>query len=203
MPLNTDSRPVGTLRKRLREETARAILDSAERAIGDEGLQTARMENIAAGAGVSVGTLYNHFEDRNALVQALFDSRAARLRELLVETLRAVDGRPASEQVGAMLRAVRSHAREHGRFFTALMAEHQGPSALRPPTAARAFLSARATELISRGIAGGEFREDPHGVFPDALQALARLVLARTLEGHASDDEVAALAELFVRGVSR
>lgn len=201
--MNTDSHPAGTLRKRLREETVRAILYAAEEVIGEEGLHAARMERIAAGAGVSVGTLYNHFEDRGALVHALFDSRAALLRDLLTESLAATGGHAAREQVHGMLRAVRIHAAEHGRFFTALMAVHQGPSALRPPAAARAFMAACAGEVISRGIASGEFREDPQEVFADGLQALARLVLARTLEGRAGDEEVAALADLFVRGVAR
>jgi len=203
MEVDRSSPTTGMARKRQRSDTARAILDAAEAAIGAEGLAAARMERIAAGAGVSVGTLYNHFEDRTALVQALFESRSSRMRDLLDEALAAAEGRPAREQVRAVLGAVRTHAREHGRFFAALTAEHLGPSGLRPPTAPRAYLSSRIGTVIARGVAAGEFREDAEGVFPDALQAICRLVLARTLEEHASDAEVAALADLFLRGVAR
>jgi AcrR family transcriptional regulator len=201
--MNTHSQTVGRLRERLREETAAVILGAAEAVIAEVGLHGARMEEIAARAGVSVGTVYNHFEDRNALVQALFLSRASRLHDLLEEGRSDVEGLPARDQVRGILKAVRLHAREHGRFFTALMGEHQGPSALRPPTAARAHMSKRIDEVIAHGISSGEFREDPLGIFGDALQALARLVLARTLEGKADDAELEALTELFVRGVAR
>jgi AcrR family transcriptional regulator len=201
--LDTGSRPVGNLRKRLRSETARAILDAAEEAIGEEGLHAARMERIAAGAGVSVGTLYNHFEDRDALVQSLFESRSSTLHELLAEALAAPLGRPVQEQVLAMLQAVAVHARAHGRFFTALMAEHLGPSKLRPPAAARAELLSCAREVIGRGVANGEIAGDPHEILADALVSLSRLALALALEGRASEPELAALAALFARGATR
>jgi AcrR family transcriptional regulator len=201
--LEPGSRPVSSLRKRHRAETSAAILDAAEQAIGDEGLHAARMERIAAGAGVSVGTLYNHFEDRDALVQALFESRSATLHELLAEALTMAIGRPVREQVLAMLHAVVVHARAHGRFFTALMAEHLGPSKLRPPAAARAELASCAREVISRGIASGEIAGDPHGIVADALVSLSRLALARALEGRADEPELAALATLFARGAAR
>jgi AcrR family transcriptional regulator len=55
--------PPPRLRERLREEAARAILAAAEEVFATDGLQ-ARMERIAEQAGVAVGTLYNHFEDR-------------------------------------------------------------------------------------------------------------------------------------------
>jgi len=39
------------------------------------GATQARMEDIAARAGVAVGTVYNYFEDRTALVNALLEGR--------------------------------------------------------------------------------------------------------------------------------
>lgn len=201
--MNLDSNPVSRLRERLREETSAAILAAAEEAIGQDGLHATRMEQIAARAGVSVGTLYNHFKDRSALVQALFESRASRLSELLAEALTAVRDRPGRDQVAAMLSVMRVHARTHGRFFAALMAEDQGPTRLRAPAAPRAEMTRRAAEIVARATASGEFREAPEGIFADALVALARLVLMRSVEGRISDADVTALAELFVRGVAR
>src|SRR5213075_2474646 len=63
------------LRDRLKEATSDAILTSAERVFAEQGLHTARMEDIAATAGVSVGTLYNYFADRGALFSALLELR--------------------------------------------------------------------------------------------------------------------------------
>src|SRR3954471_15366151 len=60
-----------TLRGRIRETTVQAILSAAEEVFADDGFHAARMGAIAAKAGVSVGTLYNHFEDRDALLGGL------------------------------------------------------------------------------------------------------------------------------------
>ena len=72
---SSTGRNVLPLRERLKGETQRAILEAAEEAFGQSGLNGARMDDIAARAGVSVGTLYNHFSDRDALLKALIVQR--------------------------------------------------------------------------------------------------------------------------------
>lgn len=69
--------PSGSLRDRQREEAARIIVDAAELVISKRGLADASMAEIAATAGVAVGTVYNHYADRDALVAALFRARRA------------------------------------------------------------------------------------------------------------------------------
>jgi AcrR family transcriptional regulator len=191
------------MRERLRSETAGVILDAAEAAIGDDGLYTARMETIAGRAGVSVGTLYNHFQSREALVGALRESRIGLLRDLLHGALAPVEERPVREQLLALLGAMRAHAQRHGRLLAALMAERLGPSSCRPPVEARSEIGARTRELVERAAARGELREDPAGLAAEALTALARLVLVRTVEGRCGEEELAQLADLFLQGVAR
>lgn len=191
------------LRERFREETSAAILDAAEAVIGESGLHATRMERIAATAGVSVGTLYNHFEDRNAILGALRTSRVGQLRGRLGAMLEEVLGRPAREQVRAFLATLASHGQRHGRFFSALMQEQMGPTTLRPPSRVQSELLPVAREILARGAASGELREDPTDLRADALVALARLLLVRTVDGHGGDAEIDALADLFLAGASR
>src|SRR5919201_3557298 len=66
---------VKSLRERLRAETGRAIAAAAEETFAANGVREARIEEIAARAGVSVGTVYNHFEDREALLNGLVERR--------------------------------------------------------------------------------------------------------------------------------
>src|SRR5512139_3867755 len=103
------------LRERLREETARAILEAAEEVFAQDGLQ-ARMERIASEAGVAVGTLYNHFEDRAALVRSLVLSRRGALLSRVDEALAGVREAPVADQLRAFFTAVEEHARAHGRL---------------------------------------------------------------------------------------
>lgn len=52
-------------------ERKEQILQAAERVFTREGLTNARMEQIAAEAGLSVGILYHYFEDRDDLIYQL------------------------------------------------------------------------------------------------------------------------------------
>lgn len=203
MPMRTDSDHGSRLRDRLREETAATILDAAERVIAAEGLHAARIELIAAHAGVSVGTIYNHFKDRTAVVQALFDSRGGRLAEMLEAALHSVEGRPLALQVRAVLWAVVEHGLAHRALFSSLLEEHHGPARIRPPDVTREALAKAAAEVTARGRGSGELRDDPAGVFAEALTALARQAFACAVDGRANEPQVDALTELFVRGVSR
>lgn len=191
------------LRMRLREETSTVILAAAERAIGEEGLHAARIELIAAYAGVSVGTIYNHFKDRTALVQALFDARGRRLEALLEQGIQRTADLPAHDQVRALFDATAEHGREHGRLFGSLLRENHGPARIRPPDVTRAALAMAAAAVVARGIATGEFREDRASVFAEALTALARQAFACAVDGRGTADEIDALTDLFIRGVAR
>lgn len=56
-----------------RDRTRRALLDAAEAIFGSRGWQRTRMEDVAAAAGVSAATAYNHFPTKHALVAHVFN----------------------------------------------------------------------------------------------------------------------------------
>ncbi len=58
---STAERQPQSLRERFNETTLQAVLSAAEEVFADAGLHAAHMGEIAERAGVSVGTLYNHF----------------------------------------------------------------------------------------------------------------------------------------------
>src|SRR3954452_4430430 len=70
-----------SLRERFRIESTQEILAAAESVFIEQGLVGASMSQIAERAGVAVGTLYNRFKDREALLQALLAQRRAELLE--------------------------------------------------------------------------------------------------------------------------
>jgi len=75
------SRPQ-VLRQALQEHTRaayrEAILAAAERIILRDGFQPARMADIAEATGVSVGTLYNYFDSKEAVFNALLEHHRGR-----------------------------------------------------------------------------------------------------------------------------
>src|SRR3954468_22480119 len=145
------------LRERLKGETQREILHAAEAVFGQSGLSGARMEDIAARAGVSVGTLYNHFSDRDALLKALILTR----RQELLERLDAVLASTANDGFGAQLeqfvRAVLEHFDSHKAFLAIVLeSEHArvlpaSRSSESRPNLALLEVRRRVEELLVRG----------------------------------------------------
>src|SRR5690606_17676353 len=59
--------------------TRAGLLAGAARAFADHGPRRATMQSIAAAAGVSKATLYNHFRTKDEVVAALLAAELARL----------------------------------------------------------------------------------------------------------------------------
>lgn len=82
----------------LREE---AILDATNRLLGDKGYEAMSMDDIAAEVGIAKGSLYKHFESKEALAGAVM----VRLLEQTRAALAAIPSdRPAIERLEALLR---------------------------------------------------------------------------------------------------
>ncbi|BDG06424.1 TetR/AcrR family transcriptional regulator [Anaeromyxobacter oryzae] len=199
--MTTASAGVTRLRDRLREETAKAILAAAEEVFAEDGLHAARVEQIAARAGVAVGTVYNHFSDKEGLLGALSRTRCEALLDRADAALAAADGRPIEEQVRAFLDALVEHARAHGRFLSALVQAGEGPARMRPSSTLLDELQARAQRVVERGLASGELRDDGARLFAAGLVGIARASILLALQGRGSFDAYApAVVELFLRG---
>lgn len=79
-----------TVRERpLRADAARnrdKLLAAARAVLGEHGLD-APLEDVARRAGVSIGTLYNHFADRSALVAAILPAQLSPLDPIAEQAL--------------------------------------------------------------------------------------------------------------------
>src|SRR5689334_25449079 len=107
--MNSDSQFVRgphRLRDRFRKETVRSVLAAAEEVFAAEGLHQASMAQIAERAGVAVGTLYNHFKDRDALLKALLEERHNDMYERVDRRRAEVAKEPFQKQLEAFLRAI-------------------------------------------------------------------------------------------------
>ncbi|HEX3757191.1 MAG TPA: TetR/AcrR family transcriptional regulator [Kofleriaceae bacterium] len=159
------------LRNQMRQTVRVAILDAAEELIARHGLHDAALLQIARRAGVAVGTLYNYFTDRDALIRALFESRRATFRPRLLAAINA--GRdlafePRLRQfVGDLFEAFESH-----RSFlkVAIENEHLKPSASTTPQ----DLAAGIQDIVDAGV-----RE---GAIPDGNTDLLALAITGTIK---------------------
>jgi AcrR family transcriptional regulator len=87
-----------------RDRTRRALLDAADAAFGSRGWARTRIEDIAAAAGVSAATAYNHFPSKHSLIGHVF---APLVKPLLVEAEKDVlAGRDVVEALEDQVRAL-------------------------------------------------------------------------------------------------
>jgi AcrR family transcriptional regulator len=133
-----------------------AALDAFAALIGEHGLASVTMSQIAAAAGIGRATLYKYFPDIESVLLAWHERQIARHLHLLEQARDAADG-PAT-QLEAVLTA-----------FALIQHEHQGLSAELPValmhrgehvTAARHQLHALVAGLITACIEAGDIRPE-------------------------------------------
>src|SRR5690349_6080051 len=71
--------------------TREALLEAVERLVAAEGPAAVTTTRLAAETGISVGTIYRYFADREALLLAAYDATVARIVAVCAEVL---DGLP-------------------------------------------------------------------------------------------------------------
>lgn len=86
--------------------TVDALLDAAARVLVQEGYAGANTNRVAEVAGISVGSLYQYFPSKDALVLALRQRHAEQMRTLLQEQACQVVGASLSAAVQTLVHAV-------------------------------------------------------------------------------------------------
>lgn len=147
-----DSQPVPRRLRRDAEANRRHVLEAAGRLMAERGLGTP-LEDIAAAAGVGIGTLYRRFPTRNALIEALFEDRVGAYLTDLQAAVAMPDGWHA---LVWFLR--RSAARQIAdRALSELLEHDPGPGAIRQ---LRERVVPLVDELVVHAKATGRLRPD-------------------------------------------
>ena len=85
--------------------TVQALLDATARVLTQEGYDRASTNRIAATAGVSVGSLYQYFPNKEALVAALVARHNREMLDLLREALKEVASLDLATAIAKLVRA--------------------------------------------------------------------------------------------------
>ena len=78
-------------RKQQQEDLRAKILDAARELFVSEGVEAVSMRKVADKIGYSATTLYNHFDDKEALLYALCDADFGTLHEMFKKVGKIVD----------------------------------------------------------------------------------------------------------------
>lgn len=86
-------------------QTVATILDACSRLLISEGFYSITTDKIAKEAGVSIGSLYQFFGNKESVVQAVVKNLLEEDKRILAEKMRAISPLPADQRVRAMLEA--------------------------------------------------------------------------------------------------
>lgn len=86
--------------------TVDAILEAAIQILDRSGPDALTTNAIAERAGISVGSLYQYFPDKQAVLDALLSRHAERVQSMIAAALAGRDGRRALDEVDVLVRAL-------------------------------------------------------------------------------------------------
>lgn len=145
---------------RLSDSKKRTILNAAAAEFAHQGFTAAKVDEIAARAGISVGSLYQYFGTKDNCFLAVLDDGVSELQQRLDEVLGRVSD--PWDRIEAIVRLIPDHSRRHAeairlyqeigteglsdqrqdfcerfeglsaRVYTALLAEARAAGAVRP-----------------------------------------------------------------------
>ncbi len=197
-----------SLRARFKETVSDAILEATEQLAAEVGLQGASLQLIAQRAGIAVGTIYNHFADRDELFVVLF----ARRREELLTTIDAACKKtlsaPFADQLQTFVRAVFGHF-DTRRAFLRIALEDGPPKETRKakissPHGSMEQLRARAERIVRVGLKEKKLRTEGAELLPLFLISAIRAVLIAKIDSPKPfAEESDTVVKLFLRGASR
>ncbi len=102
------------------QATVDVILKAAAQILAKHGAEAATTNAIAERAGVSVGSLYQYFANREALLSELVRRHIEAMQAVLAEALEGLAGRPLPEAVAQLVAAVVAAHRVAPRLHQAL-----------------------------------------------------------------------------------
>lgn len=151
------------------------LLVAAARRFRDVGLKRTTMEDIARDAGAGKATLYRHFANKDAVIDALLDRETERLERRVRAAVSEADG--AADRLEAAWVAAVGFLVDHPVLARG---RDEEPEVILPRITARAGPLVQVgldvfTELIEQGIAAGELREVEARA---AAEVLLRLLLS-------------------------
>ncbi len=173
---------------RRKEERAPEILEAALACFAEKGFATTRMDDIAARAGITKGTIYLYFESKEAVFRALARQSIGERIAAVTEQLKTSDG-PAADQLRFVIGTLGHFASTSDRVVLPRVLLAEAGNFPELVEFWRKEIIDRGLGLfemiIKRGIARGEFRKVVPGhaarlcVAPLLIVMLWRTLFAR------------------------
>jgi AcrR family transcriptional regulator len=150
---SSEARPSDRPLRRDAERNRQRILEAAAELFAQRGLDVT-LDQVAAHAGVGVGTVYRRFPDKEELIDALFEDRIADIARFAQEALHDPD--PWRGFVGFMERSCERHTANRGLQQIVFSAAHGQERVAQ----AREQIAPLVDRMLERAQAAGRLRGD-------------------------------------------
>jgi AcrR family transcriptional regulator len=150
-----------SLFERIPEEKRNRILDAAVNEFSNLGFENANTNKIAARAGISVGSLFQYFENKEDVFLTTVNYCASVLKIALENIL--VEEEDIFIKVEKVLRAILKHSRENGnmiRLYNEITTNSNSRLVLQTVENIEGMTAKLYTEIIERLQKQGEARDD-------------------------------------------
>ncbi|WP_188477781.1 TetR/AcrR family transcriptional regulator [Primorskyibacter flagellatus] len=130
----TDLNPRKAPVQRRSAATVEALHTAAIQVLVREGLARCTTTRVAERAGASVGSLYQYYPNRDALLSAVLEEHLTRVADAVAGACIAARGCPIGEMAGTLVRALLSAKladREESRALYSVAGERGGPMLVR------------------------------------------------------------------------
>jgi AcrR family transcriptional regulator len=197
------------LRERFRHAVRDSLLEAAERSIVEDGVEGASLQSIARRAGVAVGTIYNHFNDRQELFSELFGMRRIEVFATIDAAMKAAQKGSFEVQLEAFARALLGFYDQRREFMRVVFASDTLKLQMMCDKSGRFRpflheLQSRAERIMGVGVRERRVVEDDVELLASVFTSILRGVVATRLEqGVRLADAAPRVVELFCQGASR
>lgn len=166
-------------RKAMAEEMMRdAICNAATAVLAETGFAALTMDRVAETAGVSKGTLYNYFQDKDALVQEVIEQAFAPIQQATDQAM-AQPGSPRAK-LSCILRLIVTGIEERRALGQAICTSELSPRLDAVLRAHQVSMRERFVENLRQAQAAGALRVA--GGSPEQMGRFLNLVLNGVIE---------------------
>jgi AcrR family transcriptional regulator len=187
--------------ERRRVRTRREILRAAEQVLAEKGLYEAKIADIAEVADIGVGTVYLHFQTKEALTEAVVEDAVSRLKDAVDHARETTSS--VVDQVRASTRALCRFAEENRALFRVVFGRGGGYHDI--VRRAQALFAADIEQTLTEGVAQGVFAVPSPPLAAQALVGMSTQLLAWWADQDVTpiDEIEATITHLALGGVGR